>query len=155
MLLFRLALRKYAEDISGEGAKQAGGRWNPVGYPLHYTSTTAALAVLETLLHVDPDDLPPVILVTYRIPDEKVVPYEGPLPKHWQHIPAPARLAEIGRQWLESHSSLALRVPSVLLPHGPDANVLVNPQHPDLVTLTIEQSQPFSFDPRLVEKRLR
>lgn len=152
MLLYRLAPKKYAEDISGEGARRVGGRWNPVGYPVHYVSTSAALAVLEFLVHVDPDDLPPMVLVTCRIPDEKVTVYSGALPENWRSYPAPAKLPEIGRQWLESKTSLALQVPSVIFPEGPEANVMINPLHPEISDLTILKQEPFTFDTRLFRK---
>jgi RES domain-containing protein len=153
MLLYRLTHRKFAADVSGEGAKRLGGRWNPPGWPVHYTSTSASLAVLEYLLHVDPEDLPPVVLVTYCLPDalvSEILP--APLPRTWRSVPAPARLAQIGRQWLESQRSLALRVPSVLFPDGPEYNVLVNPQHPASTEMTTLRSAPFTFDPRLFHK---
>jgi RES domain-containing protein len=123
-----------------------------VGSPVLYTSTSAALAVLEFLVHVDPDDLPPMVLVTYRIPDEKVTAYAGTLPENWRSYPAPARLHEIGRQWLESKTSLALQVPSVLFPEGPEANVLINPLHPAIADLTVLKQAPFAFDTRLFRK---
>ena len=53
----RLA-REPFQDLDGEGARLHGGRWNSVGTPVVYTSSTLALAVLEMLVHVDPEDLP-------------------------------------------------------------------------------------------------
>jgi RES domain-containing protein len=40
-----------ADDLSGAGAKQTGGRWNERGLPLLYASESRALACLETVVH--------------------------------------------------------------------------------------------------------
>ena len=49
MLLYRISKSKYAKDLSGEGARRAGGRWNFKGTPVVYTADSTALATLETL----------------------------------------------------------------------------------------------------------
>ena len=152
MFLYRLTPTKYASDTSGEGAKRKGGRWNPPGLPIHYTSSSAALAVLEYLIHLDPSDLPPMSMVTYEIPDEKIVNCTETLPKNWKESPPPKKLAEIGKKWLESKSSLALSVPTVLFPHGPESNILINPLHPDFSEMRTLKTEIFEFDQRLLEK---
>jgi len=153
MRLYRLTPKKYAGDTSGEGSKRKGGRWNPTGSPVHYTSSSAALAVLEFLVHVDPDCMPPMKLITYEIPDDLVVEFIGELPAGWQDSPPPKTLADAGAQWLESQETLALKVPAVLFPDGPDTNILVNPLHPDMHKLTTLTSIDFSFDQRLLDKK--
>ena len=71
MKLFRISRDKYICDLSGEGARLLGGRWNPKGVPVIYTSTHESLAALETLVHSPianlPDDLKIAIL---NIPDD-------------------------------------------------------------------------------------
>lgn len=47
-----------ADDLSGEGAEQTGGRWNRVGTPMVYTSSTRAIATLETIVHLNAGGLP-------------------------------------------------------------------------------------------------
>jgi RES domain-containing protein len=46
MTCYRVVRRKYA-DLSGEGARLFGGRFNPPGIPAVYSSQNIALAVLE------------------------------------------------------------------------------------------------------------
>ena len=52
MTRYRVVRRKYA-DLSGEGARLYGGRFNPPGIPAVYSSQNIALALLEILVHVD------------------------------------------------------------------------------------------------------
>ena len=47
-----------AGDPSGQGAETTGGRWNHKGTALLYTRASAALACLETLLHLNAGGLP-------------------------------------------------------------------------------------------------
>lgn len=150
MLVYRLTPTRYAADTSGIGAKLKGGRWNPPGYAIHYTSTSAALSVLEFLVHVDVSELPPMSLITYEIPDDLICTYSETLPDRWQESPPPIELSEIGRQWLTSQSSLALIVPAVLFPAGHESNVLVNPSHPDFSKVKTVGISPFEFDQRLL-----
>ena len=53
------------------------------------------------------------------------------------------------RSWVGSSTvdHLLLRAPSVLVPE--EANVLVNPGHPEACGVRVAVSRPFSFDPRL------
>ena len=44
MLLYRISLCKRASDISGMGAKLFGGRWNSIGVPMLYLTSSRALA---------------------------------------------------------------------------------------------------------------
>ena len=70
--------------FDGDGARRYGGRWNPPGYPVVYTSGSLALAALEILVHVDLDLAPdnfvsfPVVLAAWlrRVP---VVAHESDL----------------------------------------------------------------------------
>ena len=43
--------------FDGTGARRYGGRWNPRGTAVVYTSATLSLAVMELLVHLDDDDL--------------------------------------------------------------------------------------------------
>ena len=52
MIVYRLSREKYARDLSGEGARKAGGRWNSRGIPLVYTSQSISLCALEVAVHL-------------------------------------------------------------------------------------------------------
>ncbi len=62
--VWRICRRPFA-DLSGEGARLYGGRWNSPGRPLIYAAETAALAVLEVRVHLDLD--------WYTLPDDYVL----------------------------------------------------------------------------------
>ncbi len=51
MELYRITQEIYAGDLSGNGAKLFGGRWNSEGLPALYAASTRSLALLETLAH--------------------------------------------------------------------------------------------------------
>ena len=55
MTLVRRVCRRPFADLSGEGARLYGGRWNSPGRPLVCAAETAALPVLEVRVHLDLD----------------------------------------------------------------------------------------------------
>jgi RES domain-containing protein len=150
MLVYRIARSKYIRDLSGEGARLHGGRWNQKGTPVLYTSEHQSLATLEVLVHTSlnliPEDLQ---LLKLDIPEE--VPQESismdTLPSNWRNYPAPRSLALLGTKWAQSLKSLVLRVPSVISP--PDANVLINPHHPSMTSVQVKDITEFKLDGRL------
>ena len=82
-----------ADDLSGAGAKQTGGRWNAIGDALVYTSETQALACLETVVHLNAGGLPlNRYLVSVTIPDpvwaEALTETPGSLPVGWDADPS-------------------------------------------------------------------
>jgi RES domain-containing protein len=152
MLAYRITAESFAADLSGEGARRFGGRWNPEGIPVLYTSESVALAALEVLVNVPPEYLGEGMfsLVSLAIPDDTPNQILEPatLPVDWSSYPAPAVLAELGRQWVETGNSLVLKVPSVVV-GGNSWNYLLNPRHPDYRLIRLVQITPFVFDVRL------
>ncbi|WP_428539139.1 RES family NAD+ phosphorylase [Rhodopila sp.] len=138
MLAWRLCRRAYA-DLSGEGARRFGGRWNSAGRPLVYLAEHPALAALEMRVHLDlPFELLPVDYVLMQV----VVP-DNPD----RVFASAADRVETGDMWLTEAQSCALLVPSVLVPHS--WNVLLNPRHPDAGQAAVHTIEAFGFDPRL------
>jgi RES domain-containing protein len=138
MQAWRLCRRPYA-DLSGEGARLYGGRWNRRGWPVVYLADHPALAALEVRVHLDlPLDLLPTdyVLMGVLVPDAII----------GNATPGADELA-IGDVWLTKVPSAALRVPSVLVPNA--FNVLLNPRHADAGGAEIVSIEPFGFDPRL------
>jgi RES domain-containing protein len=149
MIAYRISKAKYIKDLSGEGARRYGGRWNTKGTAVLYTSEHQSLAILETLVHSSIQALPTDLkLLTLSIPDStNPLSYTtDSLPDNWRTYPAPRSLAELGTQWCKNQSSLIMKVPSVLAPT--DNNLLINPQHPAFSDLKIERITDFTFDHR-------
>ena len=127
-------------DLSGEGARRYGGRWNSPGLPMVYTAEHPALAVLELRVHLDlPLDLIPedYVLLRISLPDEP--------PDHITRIPENPRAT--GDAWLREARTAILRVPSILVPEA--TNLLLNPRHPRAAEAIPIRQTPFHFDPRL------
>jgi RES domain-containing protein len=150
MLLFRIAAGAFVRDLSGAGARLAGGRWNPRGLPAVYASRSRALAALEVLAHVPVAFLPlDMSLVELLVPDELEIEVleSSALPEDWRICPPGVGTQEVGAAWLRSGRSLLLEVPSVLVPQ--EMNVLLNPLHRDMARVQVAGVEAFAFDARL------
>jgi RES domain-containing protein len=152
MQVWRISKAKYAATAySGEGARVEAGRWHQAGYRIVYTSASAALAALETLVHTASDLLPRTsyVAIPADIPEDLPIlrlPV-AELPTGWEAIPAPPALRVLGTQWLRAAQTAVLAVPSVIVPF--EWNYLLNPLHPGFATIHIGSPQPYHFDPRL------
>ncbi|MEO6256190.1 MAG: RES family NAD+ phosphorylase [Sphingomicrobium sp.] len=141
-----------ADDLTGEGAKRTGGRWNRPGLPVLYTSQTRALACLETFVHLKAASLPlNRYLVRLDIPDDvwrgaKQLALED-LPVGWDAEPAGKISLDLGSDWISGGASCLLIVPSVIVPE--EQNVLISPQHKDHVRVTATKIRRWLYDPRL------
>ncbi len=143
-------------DLSGEGGRLAAGRWNPLGRRVVYLAEHPALALLETLVHleIDPEDMPSGFrLLTVEAPDEITV---GSLDEAeldtaspgWRSDPAITRA--LGEAFFAKGSHALLRVPSVLVPQA--RNVLLDPLHPAAAGVRIVAEAEAAFDQRLLRR---
>jgi RES domain-containing protein len=153
MRLYRLTPGRFAHDMTGEGARLYGGRWSPPGIPVIHTAESVALAALEFLVHQKSLSALPrdIRLVTFELDDRASITTLplADLPPNWDHYMPPASLQEIGCTWASAAESVALRVPSAVIPQGAERNVLVNPQHPDFNRFQLVEITPFRFDERI------
>jgi len=144
MDLWRLCRRPHA-DLSGEGARMFGGRWNSPRRPVVYLAEHPALAALEVRVHLDlPFELVPNDFVLMRV----LVP-NGLIAEVADASVAVSATVATGDAWLAEGRSMALRVPSVLLPYA--WNIMLNPRHTDVTRASIGSIEAFHFDPRLWE----
>lgn len=140
-----------ATALDGIGGLYASGRWHRRGRPIVYAASSAALAALEVLVHVDPLDAPDDLrLLALEVPDDLLIEQidVAALPARWAAVPAPDELAALGSDWLASRRSAALSVPSAVIPI--ERNLLLNPLHPDTLRVRIVGDTAFTFDPRLM-----
>ncbi|HET9983432.1 MAG TPA: RES family NAD+ phosphorylase [Longimicrobiales bacterium] len=150
MRIFRITKAPHA-DLTGEGGLHASGRWHRRGRRVVYAADSRALAILEALVHLDPEDVPDdLVLLTIDVPDD--LPREdidvAALPADWQGPLHPACLAA-GDAWLAAARTPLLRVPSVMAHE--EHTFLLNPAHPDAGRIAIQSRRDFTFDPRLLE----
>lgn len=136
--------------FSGEGARKYGGRWNSVGTRVIYCSSTLSLAMLEIIAHLDdyaslmdnysyvPLDIPGELI-------EMVQPKQ--LPLGW-NSPSPTTGSQHhGDNWVTENRSVALAVPSVIVPD--EYNFVLNPLHPDFGRVVVGQTKRLDVDHRL------
>lgn len=151
MLLWRIAREIHVDSaLEGVGGLMVSGRWHRRGQTILYTASSAALAALEVLVHVEPLQTPDDLrLLGLELPEELTIEELGPalLPEDWRSVPAPESTQSIGSAWLKRRSSVALRVPSIIVPM--ESNVLLNPRHPEMIRVRISSNEAFRFDSRL------
>lgn len=151
VLLWRIAAetrRHGADDLSGAGAVLYPGRWNDIDQPVVYTATSMALAVLETVAHLDDGGLPlNRFLVEIRVPAAAWAAREAlaaaDLPATWAAIPAGRASVRLGSAWLASRRSPLLVLPSAVLPE--ERVALVNPAHPLAAGITARVLRRFEY----------
>jgi len=147
---FRVTRRSYA-DLSGEGARRVGGRWNSPGRPALYLAESRALAVLEVLVHLDLDaDMIPADYVIMAVDLSALAEVSGWVDDGPSIPPPDADCRALGDAFLASRRALALRVPSILVPRG--SNFVINPSHPLIAKVRIDSIEPFAFDRRLLKR---
>jgi RES domain-containing protein len=134
-----------------------------------YTATTRALAVLEKVVHVEAAGTPDkFVIITLELPAAyslQEVRAET-LPNDWNKLSynlgntsrfsasliqsqaTTSLLADMGTAWLKGQTSLALKVPSAILPQ--EYNVLLNPTHEEMSRIKLLSVDAFEFDPRLL-----
>lgn len=139
------------QDIAftGEGAEDAGGRWNSQGTRIVYASSAVSLSILEILVNLEKNlVLSSYVVIPFSFDDNLILELkEEDLPDEWAAQPPPVTSQQVGDDWAQSKSSLLLRVPSAVVPI--ESNYLLNPAHPDFDKIKIGNPIPLPFDERL------
>ena len=148
MITYRLTTGKFANDISGTGAKINGGRWNPIGLAGLYTSQYVSLAILEILVRATRATAPnSYTLTSFEIPDNSIYQIQfNKLKSEWKYDLNYTQ--GIGEDFLTDNQSLCLKVPSAIVPQ--ENNFLLNPLHPDFKKVKIIASELLELDKRLI-----
>ncbi len=149
VVVYRLIKERFLDTpLSAEGARRYGGRWNPPGVGILYTSASPELALLEQLVHLPElpyGDLPRLFLLTLTLPD----PPEqlSQLPAGWREEAGYQTCHRLLADWLGHPHVLAIGVPSAVVPES--INYLLHPLHDSYAQIRILRSAPFEIDPRL------
>lgn len=122
-------------------------RWHLAGVPVVYLAESPAGALLEICANTAVEEVPPSFhLLKVAGPDLLIEEISlSRLPGDW--VGASQITRPIGTEWLRSHRSALLQVPSAFVPEA--ANILLNPLHPDACEFRIEHSYEYPFDLRL------
>lgn len=139
-----------ATAFSGEGAARHAGRWNSYGRRVVYASASRALAILETLVHLDLPIRHHYALVQFTFAESLLRPLTlNSLPPDWRADPPSRSSQRLGDLWLTTQRSAILAVPSAVIPA--EVNYLLNPAHPDFTKIAIGKPEAFTLDPRLLD----
>jgi RES domain-containing protein len=147
MELWRIS--NYA-DLLGIGGVRAAGRWHSQGRRIVYLADHPSSALLEMLVHMDRDLIPPTYQLL-RVVFPSAIAFEtirvDELPANWQTKTMATR--EIGDRWLDRSGSALLQVPSAISQRG--RNFLLNPAHADAAKAVVAEVVQAPFDPRLLK----
>lgn len=150
ILAWRIVKNRYIDQaFDGEGARINGGRWNSPGSRAVYVSETRALATLEVLAGLGSEaPLSHYSLIGVRFDEELVSEItSADLPDGWDSSPPGPTSQAVGDLWLAEERSVALRVPSVVVPA--ESNYVLNPGHPDFGQVQFDSPEELRIDPRL------
>lgn len=150
MIVYRVIREKFRhEPLSVEGSRRYGGRWNPKGIGVLYTTSTPELGLIETLAHapnVRYEDLPHYWLSMIEIPDEMTVYLEANMPDFWQDK-IYERTQYWLRDWLETPTTLSVALPSVIVPFS--QNIIIHAAHPMFHQVRLLDQKPIRIDERI------
>ncbi len=153
MIVYRISKANFAKDLSGNGARLYGGRWNSEGNFALYTAENRSLALIETLVHTpirflkSTDYL--LIEIEINIKDSVKRLVLKDMPYQWDaYIPSPCT-REIGDTFINEQACLLLRVPSVIMPE--EYNYVINPFHPAMKDVKIVSERLLTLNDRLLQ----
>lgn len=149
MIFYRLTTTEFANDLSGDGAKIYGGRWNNVGMASVYMSEFISLSILEILVRANKFNSPDTYtLLNIQIPDHSIKTIE--LKKLKPGWPAHIEYTRwIGDEFLKENQTLVLKVPSAIVPE--EHNFLINPLHAAFKKVKIVSTELLELDKRLFQ----
>ena len=149
--VWRVVKRRHAATaFDGQAARRFGGRWNSPGRRAVYVSASKSLATLEMLVHLDvAQPLPRLVAFAFDLDGKLIERLSADrLPRQWRTLQGSSATQRIGDEWLAAGRSLALAVPSAIVPE--ELNYVLNPEHPAFARLRVGRPMPFLLDPRLL-----
>lgn len=139
------------DPLSGAGGLHRPARWHHQGQPVLYAASNPSLALLEVLVHETSGSFRERTLLHLELDDDTETVTPRRLLRLLADAPpgAPEKgTRDFGTKWLEELRSLALLVPSLVMPY--EQNIVINPVHPRAGSLRVIYSDFISLDQRLV-----
>jgi len=138
MTIFRMhAVASPVFDTGGAVFRE--GRWHLRGTRVVYAAQHVSLAALETLVHANSQNLPPKSITEIQLPDSLAIEYAA-----WIDMPDSQYF---GSRWVSEARTAVLAVPSIVVQQM-EMNFVLNPAHPDFLSIAHGPAQPFAFDGR-------
>lgn len=151
MEIYRITQQQFAEDLTGNGARLFGGRWNSEGFFALYTSSSRSLALLETLAHTPAKMLDKRVyhLIALFVPDKVLIQKIDVknLQPGWDAPDTRPFTKKMGDAFLSNKKEFMLEVPSVIIPE--DINYVLNPLHEDMKQVKLVNKRRIYFDKRI------
>lgn len=142
--------------LDGVGGLHGHARWHNKGHPVLYTASSPSLALLEILVHIDPERFPEHTLLQLEFDDddsERVTPAQlMQLMRGAPEDDPQSTTRAYGTTWLLEKRSLALVVPSMVMPF--EDNVILNPLHENANRIRIILRERLTLDERLAQRLL-
>ena len=140
-----MARRKHA-DLSGEGARLYGGRYNPRGIPAVYAAQSISLAALEVLVHLDKSEIPDdYVAMGIEVDGKQIQSLSVEDARRIEGFVS-SQSAPVEEFQREFYRQPVLRVPSVIIPR--EHNYVLLPAG-DEFSARILWVEAFRFDQRL------
>jgi len=149
MIIHRVGKTLFSKDLTGEGARLFGGRWNHKGTRCLYAAESRALALLEYTVNIGIHDIPRALsFTTYEVPENSILSINmATLPGNWRQVPVPASTQDFGTDLLKKSNSLVIKIPSTVI--SEEWCFLINPDHPDIDLLKIIEIADYAYDVRI------
>jgi len=149
MIVFRIGKTKFANDLTGEGARLNGGRWNHKMIPCIYTAESRALAILEYTVNTNIEDIPRSLsITTIDIPEAGIYTVKtSELPGNWRDTPAPSSTKDFGTFLLKISTFPVIKLPSSVIED--EFNYILNPLHAGSRHFRIVSVKDFIYDVRI------
>jgi len=147
MLIYRIALARYADKLAASGR---AARWNPNDVDMIYTASSRSLACLENVVHRNQLGLNGTFnVMTIEVPDKlKITTIKlNDLSPDWSDFNQMRYTQHIGENWIRERKTAILAVPSSIIEE--EFNYLLNPKHEDFREIKLNRSIPFIFDQRI------
>ncbi|CAN7508180.1 RES family NAD+ phosphorylase [Rhizobium sp. LjRoot254] len=135
-------------DLSGRGGLLSDGRWHKQGIPVVYCSDHPATALLEIIVHIDPEEMASTYQVLKIFCPDDLPTYIANEPKN--KLDSSDFTRALGSMVLGGGQYCLLDVPSIVMPLA--RNILINPDHPAADRIRIEEKHLLPFDQRLFKR---
>jgi RES domain-containing protein len=147
MLIYRIVHKTYSGSLFASGLQ---GRWNSAGNKVLYAAESIPLAFLENMVRrqgVGFNDDFQIMFIS--IPDAVLIEEvsAADLGSTWRNPNDYSACLPLGDKWYHDAKSLALKVPSAVMPEA--FNYVINTMHPDYKELVLIGTTNLVPDPRI------